>query len=159
VPAADRTVVIVDDEPDVVLLCRVNLEFEGFRVLDASDGDTALALVQAELPDVVLLDVMLPESDGWTVLERMKADPATRDIPVVLLTAKVQDADRTRGWRAGAAEYVTKPFSPTDLSRIVADVLATTPEEEEQRRRRMLADLGELGSARRGSDAGGSDAS
>ena len=144
--AAVRTVVVVDDEPDVVLLCRVNLEFEGFRVLDAADGDAALELVRTELPDIVLLDVMLPEHDGWTVLERIKTDPRTSDIPVVLLTAKVQEADRTRGWRAGAAEYVTKPFSPTDLSRIVEDVLATSPEEEAERRRLALAALGELGS-------------
>ncbi|MEX0835138.1 MAG: response regulator, partial [Nitriliruptor sp.] len=103
--AEQRTVLVVDDEPDVLLLCRVNLEFEGYRVLEASDGEQALARLEDELPDVVLLDVMMPKLDGWAVLERIKSDPRTAKVPVVMLTAKVQDHDQIRGWSSGAAEY------------------------------------------------------
>ncbi|MFA9444192.1 response regulator transcription factor [Egicoccus sp. AB-alg6-2] len=136
-----RRVLVVDDEPDVLLLCRVNLEFEGYDVIEASDGEDALAKVRAHHPDVVLLDVMMPKLDGWQVLEAIKADEATRDIPVVILTAKVQDQDQIRGWSHGAADYITKPFSPLALSQVLQDVLATAPEEEERRRRMILEKL------------------
>jgi two-component system alkaline phosphatase synthesis response regulator PhoP len=136
-----RTVLVVDDEPDVLLLCRVNLEFEGYRVVEASDGEAALAYLADEVPDVVLLDVMMPKLDGWAVLERIKADPRTAAVPVVMLTAKVQDHDQIRGWSSGAAEYITKPFSPLSLSQVVQDVIDTDPAEEEQRRRLVLEKL------------------
>lgn len=136
-----RTVLVVDDEPDVLLLCRVNLEFEGYRVIEASDGEEALACLAEQVPDVVLLDVMMPKLDGWAVLERIKADPRTAGVPVVMLTAKVQDHDQIRGWSAGAAEYITKPFSPLSLSQVVQDVIDTDPAEEEQRRRLVLEKL------------------
>ncbi|MEX1164786.1 MAG: response regulator [Nitriliruptor sp.] len=139
--AEQRTVLVVDDEPDVLLLCRVNLEFEGYRVLEASDGEQALARLEDELPDVVLLDVMMPKLDGWAVLERIKSDPRTAKVPVVMLTAKVQDHDQIRGWSSGAAEYITKPFSPLSLSQVVQDVIDTDPEEEERRRRLVLDKL------------------
>ncbi|MEX1177005.1 MAG: response regulator [Nitriliruptor sp.] len=139
--AEQRTVLVVDDEPDVLLLCRVNLEFEGYRVLEAGDGEQALARLAEELPDVVLLDVMMPKLDGWAVLERIKADPRTAEIPVVMLTAKVQDHDQVRGWSSGAAEYITKPFSPLSLSQVVQDVIDTDPDEEERRRRHVLDKL------------------
>ncbi len=90
---------------------------------------------------MVLLDVMLPEIDGWEVLERIKADPRTQDVPVVMLTAKVQDDDQVRGWTAGASEYITKPFSPLALSQVLQDVIATDPEEDERRRRLVLDKL------------------
>jgi DNA-binding response OmpR family regulator len=136
-----RTVLVVDDDPDVLLLCRVNLEFEGYRVIEATNGEDALAKVATERPDVVLLDVMLSRLDGWQVLERLKADPRTHDLPVVLVTAKVQEDDQIRGWSTGAAEYITKPFSPLALSRTLHDVLTTDPEEEERRRRLVLEKL------------------
>lgn len=136
-----RTVLVVDDEADVLLLCRVNLEFEGYRVIEATDGQEALDRLAEEVPDVVLLDVMLPKVNGWEVLERIKADPRTHDVPVVMLTARVQDEDQVRGWTAGASEYVTKPFSPLSLSQVVHDVLVTDPQEEERRRRLVLDKL------------------
>jgi two-component system, OmpR family, phosphate regulon response regulator PhoB len=136
-----RTVLVVDDEPDVLLLCRVNLEFEGYRVLEAGDGEEAMTRLAEEVPDVVLLDVMMPKIDGWTVLERIKADPRTSEVPVVMLTAKVQDDDQVRGWSSGAAEYITKPFSPLSLSQVVQDVIDTDPEQEEARRRLVLDKL------------------
>jgi DNA-binding response OmpR family regulator len=134
-----RTVLVVDDEPDVLLLCRVNLEFEGYEVIEAADGEQAMVQVQAHRPDVVLLDVMMPKMDGWQVLAAIKADETLADIPVVMLTAKVQDQDQIRGWSQGAADYITKPFSPLALSQVLQDVLETDPEEE-QRRRRMILD-------------------
>lgn len=131
-------VLIVDDDDDVRLLCRVNLEFEGYRVREAVDGQAALDAVAAERPDVVLLDVMLPEVDGWTVLASLKEDPATQDLPVVMLTARSLEEDQRKGWSTGAAEYITKPFSPLVLSQVLEDVLATDPEEQEERRRLIL---------------------
>ena len=136
-----RKVLVVDDEPDVLLLCRVNLEFEGYEVVEAADGEEALDKVRVEQPDVVLLDVMMPKMDGWQVLEAMKAEPELKDIPVVMLTAKVQDQDQIRGWSQGAAEYITKPFSPLALSQVLQDVLATDPEEEDRRRQMILEKL------------------
>jgi CheY-like chemotaxis protein len=135
------TVLVVDDEPDVLLLCRVNLEFEGYEVVEAADGHQALERIREAAPDVVLLDVMMPDMDGWQVLGAIKDDPALKDIPVVMLTAKVQDQDQLRGWSQGAADYITKPFSPLALSQVLQDVLATDPEEEERRRRIVLEKL------------------
>ena len=136
-----RTVLVVDDEPDVLLLCRVNLEFEGYEVIEAADGEEALEQVRARRPDVVLLDVMMPKMDGWQVLAAIKADEALADIPVVMLTAKVQDQDQIRGWSQGAADYITKPFSPLALSQVLQDVLETDPEEEDRRRQMILEKL------------------
>jgi two-component system, OmpR family, alkaline phosphatase synthesis response regulator PhoP len=136
-----RTVLVVDDEPDVLLLCRVNLEFEGYEVVEASDGEQALERLAQQRFDAVLLDVMMPRMDGWQVLEAIKADDELKDTPVVMLTAKVQDQDQIRGWSQGAADYVTKPFSPLALSQVLQDVLATDPEEEERRRRMILEKL------------------
>ena len=139
--AEKRKVLVVDDEPDVLLLCRVNLEFEGYEVVEASDGERAMEQVRAERPDIVLLDVMMPKMDGWQVLAAIKDDPELKDIPVVMLTAKVQDQDQIRGWSSGAAEYITKPFSPLALSQVLQDVLDNDPEEEERRRRMILEKL------------------
>jgi CheY-like chemotaxis protein len=136
-----RTVLVVDDEPDVLLLCRVNLEFEGYDVVEAADGVEALDKLREARPDVVLLDVMMPRMDGWQVLAEIKGDDELKDIPVVMLTAKVQDQDQIRGWSEGAADYITKPFSPLALSQVLQDVLATDPEEEEHRRQMILDKL------------------
>lgn len=135
------TVLVVDDEPDVLLLCRVNLEFEGYRVLEAADGQRAMERLAEERPDAVLLDVMMPNMDGWEVLSAIKSDPELEHIPVVMLTAKVQDQDQIRGWSSGAAEYITKPFSPLALSQVLQDVLSNDREEEERRRRLILDKL------------------
>jgi len=139
--STDRKVLVVDDEPDVLLLCRVNLEFEGYEVIEAADGEAAMEQVRAHRPDVVLLDVMMPRMDGWQVLQAIKSDDELRSIPVVMLTAKVQDQDQIRGWSEGAADYITKPFSPLALSQVLQDVLATDADDEERRRRMILDKL------------------
>ena len=136
-----QTVLVVDDEPDVLLLCRVNLEFEGYEVVTASDGVTGLEMCREVRPDVVLLDVMMPRMDGWQTLEAIKADDMLSHIPVVMLTAKVQDEDQIHGWSAGAAEYITKPFSPLSLTKVIADVSANDPAEEAQRRALIIEKL------------------
>ncbi len=140
--ASERSkVLVVDDEPDVLLLCRVNLEFEGYEVVEATDGEEAMEMVRAESPDVVLLDVMMPKMDGWQVLSAIKGDEELHDIPVVMLTAKVQDQDQIRGWSQGAADYITKPFSPLSLSQVIAEVVSNDPEEEARRRAMVLEKL------------------
>ncbi|MBW3562394.1 MAG: response regulator [Actinobacteria bacterium] len=139
--ADKRKVLVVDDEADVLLLCRVNLEFEGYEVVEAGDGEEAMRKVREHEPDVILLDVMMPKMDGWQVLAALKAEPGTAEIPVVMLTAKVQDQDQIRGWSGGAADYITKPFSPLALSQVLENVLMNDPEEEERRRRMILEKL------------------
>jgi CheY-like chemotaxis protein len=116
-------VLLVDDEPSIRAICRVNLEGEGFAVLEAKDGSEALEEVQRRRPSVVLLDVMMPRVDGWDVAEQLAADAETRDIPVVFLSARAAPEDRHRAQQLGAVGYVVKPFDPLVLGGIVRDVL------------------------------------
>src|SRR6516164_3597811 len=114
-----KTVLVVDDEQDILDLVRFRLEHDGYRVITASDGEAGLALAQAERPDLCILDVMIPKLTGLEVLAHLRADPTTTDIRVILLTARGQDADIDRGFELGAHDYVTKPFSPKELRRRV----------------------------------------
>lgn len=134
-------VLVIDDEPDVLLLCRVNLELAGHDVLEADSGERGLELALLEEPDVIVLDVMLPERDGLSVLEDLGADERTRRTPVILLTAKTREVDRMAGWRAGCSEYVTKPFSPVALAETVVRVHAMSVDERRDRRERELSRL------------------
>ena len=108
-------VLIVEDEAALVTLLRYNLEREGFRVSEARDGEEAMVLVEEEIPDIVLLDWMLPLTSGIEVCRRLRRLPATRDVPIIMLTAKGEEGDKVRGLDAGADDYVTKPFSPAEL--------------------------------------------
>lgn len=110
-----KKILIVDDEPHILELVRVSLEEFDYLLIDAADGEEALAKVRQDPPDLVLLDVMLPKKDGFEVLRELKQDPATRSIPVVLLTARGLPDDRQRGLAAGADGYISKPFSPLKL--------------------------------------------
>lgn len=139
-------VLVIDDEPDVLLLCRVNLQHAGYDVLEAADGERGLALAvgelpDGELPDAVVLDLMLPLMDGYGVLAALQADERTRTIPVLVLTAKAQREDRVRCWEEGASEYMTKPFSPAALSATLAQLMAMSPEQREERRTGVLKKL------------------
>jgi CheY-like chemotaxis protein len=116
-------VLVVDDDPQVLRLLRVNFELEGYDVALASNGEEALAAVAAELPDVMVCDVMMPGIDGLEVVRRLRADPATAKLPVVVVSAKAQQADLAHGKEAGADEYVTKPFDPQDLLDAVGRLL------------------------------------
>jgi DNA-binding response OmpR family regulator len=121
---APQTILVADDEDDILNLVRFRLERDGFRVLTASDGAAALALARAELPAVCVLDVMMPKLSGLEVLQQLRADPRTAAARVILLTARSQDADVDRGFEVGADDYVTKPFSPQELRRRVQALLA-----------------------------------
>ncbi|HIE53018.1 MAG TPA: response regulator [Armatimonadetes bacterium] len=119
-----KKILVVDDEEHVVAAIKTNLEVEGYRVLPAYSGQEALELVGREKPDLIVLDVMMPEMDGWEVLDRLKAQEQTAEIPVVMLTALSQDEDIIRGWEGGAHAYLTKPFDPAKLVRIIGEQLA-----------------------------------
>jgi len=110
-----KKILACDDERHIVRLIQVNLERAGYNVVTAFDGTEALRKVEAEHPDLIVLDVMMPKMDGFEVLKRLQANPETRDIPVIMLTAKAQDADVFRGWSSGVSSYLTKPFNPLEL--------------------------------------------
>lgn len=116
-------ILVVDDEKSIRLICRLNLQTAGFDTLEAGDGVTALELARAERPDLVLLDVMLPEVDGWAVAEQLAADPKTREILILFLTARSELTDMSHGHEVGGIGYVTKPFDPVALTDTVAEVL------------------------------------
>jgi two-component system alkaline phosphatase synthesis response regulator PhoP len=118
-----NTIAIVEDEPNIVELVKYNLDREGYRTISANDGRKGLELVRQELPDLVILDLMLPEMDGMTVCKLLRADSATKLIPIIILTAKSEEADRVLGLEMGADDYVTKPFSPRELVARVRAVL------------------------------------
>lgn len=117
-------VLVVDDEPDVLLLCRLNLQQRGHEVLEAAEGRHALELARERHPDVIVLDLMLPGMTGYEVLETLKADPRTSDIPVLVLTAKSLRADRERSHGLGAANFLTKPFLPNELCELVDSLVS-----------------------------------
>jgi two-component system alkaline phosphatase synthesis response regulator PhoP len=120
---AEARILIVDDESAIRLVCRLNLDAVGFQTLEAPDGETALELARSEHPDLILLDIMLPGIDGWGVAEELGADPQTREIPILFLSARSDPADEARGHEVGALGYVTKPFDPEELIDRVRDVL------------------------------------
>lgn len=109
------TVLVVEDETALVTLLRYNLERAGYRVLTAMDGEEALLVAAEETPDLVLLDWMLPQLSGIEVCRRLRGRQETRNVPIVMLTARSEEADRIRGLDTGADDYLTKPFSMTEL--------------------------------------------
>lgn len=116
-----KTVLVADDDVDVLALVVRRLERDGYEVITASNGGDALRTAQERIPDLAVLDVMMPQLTGYEVTEHLRKDPATERIPVILLTARVQEADVSRGFAAGADDYIKKPFSPQELrSRIQA---------------------------------------
>jgi DNA-binding response OmpR family regulator len=120
------TVLVIDDEKDLIALVRYNLALEGFTVLSAQNGDAGLAIASRELPDIILVDLMLPGIDGLEVCRRLRASSATAPIPLIILTAKTSEPDRVLGLELGADDYVTKPFSPRELAARVKAVLRRT---------------------------------
>ena len=112
------TVLVVDDEPRIIDFIRMNLEFEGFRVVDAPNGHETLERLKEDLPDLILLDVMMPKMDGFETLKHIRE---VSNVPVIMLTVRQEEGDRIRGLDLGADDYITKPFSPRELlSRIKA---------------------------------------
>jgi DNA-binding response OmpR family regulator len=138
-------VLVVDDEAPIRLLCRVNLEAEKMEVLEAADGESGLETARVEKPDVVLLDVMMPGMDGWEVAERLLDDEATREIPLVFLTARAELRDRARGLELGGVDYITKPFNPVELAFVVESMLERVRRgERDDLRREKIAELRDL---------------
>ncbi|HNW59546.1 MAG TPA: response regulator transcription factor [bacterium] len=130
-----KTILIVDDEQDILDLLSFNLKREGYSVVTAADGDTALALARSAHPDLVILDVMLPGRDGWEVLRELRQDPATRNLTVIFLTARDTEVDEIVGLELGADDYMVKPVSMNKLlarvklalRKIAADLPAEAP--------------------------------
>ena len=134
-----KKVLIVDDEPDVLLMLRVNLESEGYSTALAADGETALRRVEEEHPDLMLLDVMMPVMDGWAVLESLAKVEGPR---IVVVSAKSSNRDIVRALSMGACDYVVKPFDPDELVRTVGRVLGSSREEIDAHRERLIGESG-----------------
>ena len=119
-------VLVVDDDDVIRQLITVNLELEGFEVIPAVDGQDALDKVKDAQPDVVTLDVMMPRVDGWEAAARLREDPDTAHIKVILLSARAQESDIQRGERIGVDAYLTKPFDPDELIDVVRRMVAAS---------------------------------
>ena len=125
---ANKRILVVDDEERIVRFIRLNLEQDGFLVVDAFTGRQAMEKLRQALPDLILLDVMLPDLDGFEVLRMIREN---HDVPIIMLTAKTEEDDRVRGLELGADDYVTKPFSPRELVSRVRAVLRRTEKSRE----------------------------
>ena len=131
-------VLVAEDERDVAELIRYTLAREGFEVVIATNGAEALRQARESRPDLMLLDLMLPQVNGWELCRRLKQDPATRTLPVIMLTARAEEADKVLGFELGADDYVTKPFSTRELvARVRAVVRRSRPPEAEERKHRI----------------------
>ena len=122
----DSTVLVVDDDPVILKLLEVNFEMEGFTVLVAHDGEEGIEVARSHQPDVVVSDIMMPKKSGLELVVALKSDASTSEIPIILLSAKAQNADVRSGLDAGADDYVTKPFEPLDLVDRVNRLLETS---------------------------------
>jgi two-component system alkaline phosphatase synthesis response regulator PhoP len=119
----NQRILVVDDDKQIVRLVRAYLEQAGFQVFTAYDGGTALHIIRRERPDLVVLDLMLPDQDGWDITRIVRADPTLADMPIIMLTARVEDADKIVGLELGADDYITKPFNPREVLARVRAVL------------------------------------
>ncbi len=133
----EETILLVDDEPNIIDLARMYLQQEGFRVESAGDGEAALEKIDESAPALVVLDLMLPKLDGWDVCRRIRSDEATKDLPLIMLTARDDDVDKIVGLELGADDYLTKPFNPRELVARIKAILrraqksAAAPEDAE----------------------------
>jgi two-component system alkaline phosphatase synthesis response regulator PhoP len=112
---AKGRILVVDDEIYIVHILDFSLGMEGYDVVTALDGEQALEKARTEKPDLIVLDIMMPKLDGYETCKRLKADPETKDVPVILLSAKGRNVDQKVGFEVGADDYITKPFSPRKL--------------------------------------------
>lgn len=132
-------ILVADDEPENLKLLKFNLEMEGHTALLASDGTTAVKRIETEHPAMVLLDVMMPGYDGWEVLRRLSALSLRPRPKVIVMTAKVGAAERTKALELGAHDYLSKPFDVEHLLRLIEEILSLSDAEVEERRLRLLA--------------------
>jgi two-component system alkaline phosphatase synthesis response regulator PhoP len=126
----NKKILVVDDEKHVARLIQINLERGGYTTSIASDGTQALEQVANDPPDLIVLDWMMPKMNGMETLKRLRSNPATEDIPVIMLTAKAEDRDVFMGWQSGVDCYLTKPFNPMELLVFVERIFAGPPEED-----------------------------
>ena len=133
-----ETIVVIEDESDILDVIEYNLAREGYRVRTYRDGEQGLLAVRRDAPDLVLLDLMLPGLDGLEVCRRLKQDPVTRAIPIVMVTAKGEESDVVLGLGVGADDYIAKPFSPKELVARVGAVLRRGPLKEERLARERI---------------------
>lgn len=112
---AQKRLLLIDDDPNLILLVKDYLEFRGYEVMTAENGREALDLLEKEIPDLIICDVMMPEMDGYAFVEHVRKDPQTNWIPVLFLSAKGQSQDRVKGLNTGADVYMVKPFEPEEL--------------------------------------------
>jgi DNA-binding response OmpR family regulator len=122
-PRSRPLVLVADDDRDILQLVSFRLERADYEVVQANDGEEALRLVKELRPDLVVLDLMMPKLNGYEVIREIRRDEETKAIPVILLTARVQEADVARGFEAGADDYLKKPFSPQELRARVQAIL------------------------------------
>jgi two-component system alkaline phosphatase synthesis response regulator PhoP len=127
-----KKILAVDDERHIARLIQVNLERAGYEVVTAYDGAEALAKLKVERPDMIILDVMMPHMNGMEALKHIRANPATRKLPVIMLTAKAQDQDVFQGYSQGVDIYLTKPFNPIELLTFVKRLFSEMEEEENE---------------------------
>ena len=127
---AKAKIIVVEDEADILDVIEYNLTREGFKVLGFRDGEQGLEAIKGEEPQLVLLDLMLPGIDGIEICKKVKEDPLTRDVPVIMITAKTEESDVVLGLGVGADDYVSKPFSPKELVARVKAVLRRAPLKE-----------------------------
>jgi two-component system, OmpR family, alkaline phosphatase synthesis response regulator PhoP len=123
---AKGKILVVDDEIYIVHILDFSLGMEGYEVLTALDGEQALERARAEHPDLIVLDIMMPKLDGYETCKLLKAGPETKDIPVILLSAKGRNVDQKVGFEVGANDYITKPFSPRKLVERINALLGQT---------------------------------
>ncbi len=137
-------ILVVDDDIAINELIKVNLELAGYRVFQAFDGTTGFALCKQEMPSVVVLDVMMPEVDGFTVAQRIRKNDATKDIPIIMLTALSQLNDKVNGFNIGVDDYLVKPFEMEELQVRIRALLKRTQQIPESASTRELLTLGEI---------------
>jgi two-component system alkaline phosphatase synthesis response regulator PhoP len=128
-----KKILIIEDEKDIVNLLTHYLEKDGYQVQSANDGIRGLQIARSENPDLVILDLMLPQMDGLEVCKKIRSIPETASVPVIMLTAKSEDSDKIVGLELGADDYVTKPFSPKELTARIKALLRRSSRQEEER--------------------------
>ncbi|CAN5813911.1 hypothetical protein BH18ACT17_BH18ACT17_11900 [soil metagenome] len=136
-----RRILVIDDEADVRLLYRVNLRHAGYEVLEADDGARGIEAALEHMPDAVVLDLRMPNVDGFEVLEALRADPATTDMPVLVLTADARSDDHRRCYELGADDVITKPFVPEALVQAISRLLAASIEHRIAHRAETAAEI------------------
>ena len=120
----EKRILVCDDDPVILRLLQVTLQLEGYDVLLANHGEEAYEVAQVELPDLIILDIMMPRMDGYQTVQALKSNDGTKHIPVVFLSAKAQASDIEKGKEQGVADYLTKPFDPSDLLDVVERLVA-----------------------------------